>query len=113
MFGVTNPTTLSVIEALIKQLEFNYMVVGSSQSLLFELGNAYRVKMELIKNLQNGNIYKTTSFSKKNYPSKLNQKAVTDKNGGANGPRSQNMDMPNMRKPNFRPELVPPVAQPR
>ncbi len=113
MFGVTNPTTLSVIEAHIKQLEFNYMVVGSSQNLLFELGSAYKLKMTLIKELENGNIRETTTFSKKNYPSKLNQKTVADKNGRANGPRLQNLEVPNLWKPNFRPKLVPPVTIPR
>lgn len=93
MFLVENTSTLLLIEEQIKQLEFNFMVVGSSQNLLVELGNAYKVKMMLVKEMKYGNIHQNTSLSTKNYTSKLNQKANSFKNASPNGTRPQNMDV--------------------
>ena len=110
MFGVTHSTTLAVIEAQIKQLEFNYMVVGSSQNLLVELGNAYKVLMMLINELKNGNIHQKTSLSTKNYPSKLNKKADPFENASPNGSRPQNLDVPKLLRHNIQTKLVPSIA---
>lgn len=71
MFANNYTGTLAVIDAQIKQLEFAFMVVGSSQSLLIELGNAYKIKMELIKIIENDNFIKNKSYIESHYSSKI------------------------------------------
>lgn len=73
MFKNHNISTLQVIEAHIRNLEYAYMVVGSSQSLLIELGNAYKAKNELLKQIDNDSFSKHYDISRITFSSKLNQ----------------------------------------
>ena len=70
-YGNPNKSTLQIIDEHIRQLEYNFMVVGVSRALLTELGTAYKTKMQLLNLMQNGH---TNHFkvSKTNYHSKLN-----------------------------------------
>jgi hypothetical protein len=56
------------------------MVVGSSNNLLVELGNAYLLKMELL-NRRNYDISCQSTTTRINYPSKLNQETDSQKAG--------------------------------
>lgn len=72
MFANHNISTLAIIEMHIRDLEYAFMVVSSSQALLIELGNAYKVKMKLIKMFDHDNFNKKSNTKKRHYPSKIN-----------------------------------------
>lgn len=101
MFG-PKLSVLSVIENHIKTLEFAYLQIyetidfGLKQKIEIELGHAYHSKMNILKNSTYDN-----SYSKKNYPSKLNQEAIEGEDGTTDATGTQNMDLPELRGCNF------------
>lgn len=77
MFENNTISTLYIIDAHIKNLEFAYMVVGRSQTLLIELGNAYKTKMELLKRIENDSFSRIKNTTETHYSSKINSETTT------------------------------------
>lgn len=72
MFVNSAISTLSVIDAHIYNLEYTFMVVGKSPSLVIELGNAYKMKTQLINEIENGEIWQHKRPKRTVFASKMN-----------------------------------------